>query len=225
MKKTLLLVQIFLFSFFGSLTAQEYFEGQIDYKVEYKSLDNDIPTEFLSYALGDSFTAYIKEDKYIIIFNTKAEQGWTKAIIRLDEGYQYVEYEKTDTIYRSKLDTIDSKLIEIKKNEDQRKLILGEECPSITLKYESTDPDAVFKKTDGTHYYNPKYRLNPKKYKNYKSEFWNMYVEMSEAISIRNEHIYEGLFESVSEATAINERKIPDDLFVLNSNKVLIENE
>ncbi|GHC59018.1 hypothetical protein [Ulvibacter litoralis] len=225
MKKIFLLTQLLLIITVNNLLAQDYFEGQIDFKIEYESLNENISAKYLEYAIGDSFTAYIQEDRYIMIYNSKTEQGWSKSTIRLDEGYSYTEYEKSDTIYRSKLNSSSDILIEIKKHPNQKKMILGEMCPSITLKYESTDPNTPFKITDGTHYYSPKYKLNSEKYKNFTSGFWNLFVNESESVSIRNEHIYTGFFKSISEATKIQEKKISDDLFTLNSDKILIDSE
>ncbi len=94
-------------------------------------------------------------------------------------------------------------------------------CESITLKYESTDPSSAFKITDGKHYFNPKYKLNYEKYKNYTSGFWNLYVKESGAISIRNEHLYEGMFKSVSQAVSVIEKKVPEELFIINESKII----
>ncbi|GAB5399226.1 MAG: hypothetical protein Aureis2KO_08110 [Aureisphaera sp.] len=225
MKHQLILVQLILFICSTTLYAQNYFEGQIDYKIEYESLNENIPKEYLATLIGDSFTAYVKEDKYVMIYNSKGEQGWSKTIVRLDEGFSYLEYEKSDTIIKSRLDENSDKLIALRKETDQKRMILGEMCPSIVLKYESTDPDFPFKITDGRHYYNPKYRLNPEQYKNYTSGFWNKYIELSEAVSIRNEHVFAGFFKSVSEAVKIEERKIPESTFTLDRNKIVVLEE
>ena len=106
-----LICTILLLTYYSNTFAQDYFEGQIDFKVEYESLNINIPSSYLSYVLGDLFTAYVQEDRYIILYNSKADKGWSKTIISLDEGYSYVEFEKSDTIFKSKLNSNKNKLI------------------------------------------------------------------------------------------------------------------
>ena len=60
---------------------------------------------------------------------------------------------------KSSITKICDKLIELRKDVDQKRMVLREMCPSIVLKYESTDPDFPFKITDGIHHYNLKYKL------------------------------------------------------------------
>ena len=222
MKKTLTITQLFICFITFNLTAQDYFEGQIDYTVAYESLNENIPEKYLATLMGDAFTAYIKEDKYVMIYNSKGEQGWSKTVVRLDEGYSYFEYENSDTIIKSRLDQNTDKLIEIKHDTDHKKSILGEDCESIVLKYESTDPNYPFKITDGRHYFNPKYKLNPEQYKHYTSGFWNKYIDLSGSVSIRNEHVYKGFFKSVSEAVKIDKKDISDNIFTFDDSKTII---
>ncbi len=225
MRIKVILIKLLILIITGHLSAQEYFEGQIDYKIDYKSMNENLPEILLSQVMGDSFTAYIREDRYVMIYNSKADLGWTKTIIRLDQGYRYIEYENSDTIYKSDLRQNQAKLIELRKDIEETKTVLGETCPSIKLKYESTDPNAIFKINDGIYYYSPKYKLNADLYKIYNSGFWNKYVELSKAISIRNEHIYEGFFKSISQAVKITESEISDSIFILNENKIIVEAE
>lgn len=221
MKKSFLPLLLLFFLFTTLVHAQKYFEGQIEYKIEYEILNQNIPETYLKEALGDAFTAYVKEDKYIMVYNSNGDLGWRKTTIRLDEGFAYTEYERSDTIFKRRLDTKKDSLIEIRRHSDDKKMILGEMCEYVSLKYSSPDVDAPFNLTNGRHYFNPKYRLNPKKYKNYHSGFWNLYVKEAEAISIRNEHLYAGLFISISEAVEVKEEEIPDSLFELDENKII----
>ncbi len=225
MKQTSLIIQIIFFSVTFHLSAQDFFEGELNYKIEYEVLNKNISVSILEREMGDSFDAYVKEDKYIMTYNSKGELGWSKTIVLLDEGYTYVEYEKSDTIYKYPLDDNKSKLIQISRNVNDQKKVLDEMCESITLKYESTDSNSMFRVTDGKHYFNPKYKLNYKKYKNYTSGFWNLYVKESKAISIRNEHLYKGMFKSVSQATKITKKKIPEELFIINQDKIVKETD
>ncbi len=209
---------ILLFSI-SKIEAQAFFEGELSYKIEYEIINKNIPKGMLEKQMGDSFKAFVKEDKYIMLLNTTGEFGWTKTTVRLDEGYSYIEYEKLDTIYKFKHDINKSELLKISRSSNDRKKILNEECEYVTLNYRSTNPNSAFGIIKGKHYFSPKYKLNADKYKNYKSDFWNLYVKESGAISIRNEHFYEGIFKSVSEVTQILEKDISDELFLLDKNK------
>ncbi|RNC89219.1 MAG: hypothetical protein ED555_06885 [Allomuricauda sp.] len=51
--------------------SQEYFEGKIHYKIEYETINKNIPDGLLEIQMGDSFDAYVKEDKYVMIYNGK----------------------------------------------------------------------------------------------------------------------------------------------------------
>ncbi|NQZ45414.1 MAG: hypothetical protein HRT65_13980 [Flavobacteriaceae bacterium] len=158
--------------------------------------------------------------------NNKGSIGWTKQIILLDENVLYFECEKLDTIYKYPLDKEASKLIRIHKNEGDNLIILGDECPSLTLDYEMTDPNSIFSSNQGKYYYNPKYKLNKEAYANHRVGFWNLFVNESGSISVRNEVVQKPLFKSVMEAFQIIEKKIPDELFEIDTkNKVIKESD
>ena len=86
---------LFILFYSSNTHAQDYFKGVIHYSVSYESLHPNIQKQVLERNLGTSFTAYILEDRYATIYNTKGENGWRKIIVRLDEGYTYTELEKS----------------------------------------------------------------------------------------------------------------------------------
>ncbi|NAS32529.1 hypothetical protein GTQ40_16220 [Flavobacteriaceae bacterium R38] len=221
MKKLSLLILVSTLVLNSKINAQKFFEGELHYKIEYELINQNIPIEILKKEMGNSFKAYIKEDKYIMIHNTYGDLGWTKSITRLDEGYSYIEYQKSDTIYKYRLDVEENKLLEIKRISNKKKKVLKEMCEYVILDYESTDPNSFYKTKRGKYYFSPKYKLNPKKYKGHNEGFWNLYVKESGAISIRNESTYEGLFKSVSEVTKVINKEISNDLFKLDDSKIV----
>jgi len=95
-------------------------------------------------------------------------------------------------------------------------------CDFIILDTETSNPNTFYKTVKAKHYFSPKFKLNHKKYKNFNSGFWNLYAKEAKAISIRNEHVYEGFFKSVSEVTKITEKKISETMFELNPEKVVV---
>ena len=66
--------------------SQHYFEGEIQYNIEYVALNKNISIEYLEKEVGDSFTAYVKEDKYSMVYHADGTNGWMKIIVRLDQG-------------------------------------------------------------------------------------------------------------------------------------------
>ena len=63
-----------------------------------------------------------------MIYHGKGQQGWMKIIVRLDKGYSYTEFEKLDTITKSKFGTEKNDLIRFERNQNDEKIILGEKC-------------------------------------------------------------------------------------------------
>ena len=223
MKFINLVKTFFIVLFFSNVYGQEYFEGKIEYAIEYEAINESIPIAFLQKEIGTSFTAYVKEDRYAMIYHATGEQGWMKLVVRLDQNCTYREYEKSDTIIKTSFGLEKNDLITFKHNSDNKKEVLGELCESITIIYKPTDKEAFFKTLKGTHFYNPKYKLNAKLYNNYTDNFWNLYVNESEAISIRNESEYGTLFKSVDIATSIEETSIPNSMFEPNALKKIDE--
>jgi len=205
--------------FFFSLGAQEFFEGELHYNIEYESINENIPIEFLEIEMGKSFTAYVKEDRYAMIYHSTGQQGWMKIIVRLDQGYSYTEFEKLDTITKVKFGKGTNELIKFNRNTTDKKKILGEDCESITLEYKSKEKGSPFQEIRGKYYFNPKYRLNPNRYSEYTDGFWNLFVKESASISIRNEITFYPLFKSIQEVTSITEKKIDKGMFEPNKNK------
>ncbi|WP_299255455.1 hypothetical protein [uncultured Aquimarina sp.] len=209
--------------FISNIYGQEYFEGQIEYKIEYEPINPNIPKGYLSTELGDSFTAFVQEDRYTMIYHGKGELGWMKVIVRLDEGYSYTEYEKKDTISKTKFGLDKDKLLKFSHNPDDKKIIMDELCESITINYQPSDPKSFFKTFRGKYYFNPKYKLNSKLYENYTDGFWNLFVKESNSISIRNETEFYPFFKTTQEAISIDEKKIPSKTFEPNNSKVIFE--
>lgn len=213
----------FLFALTINSYSQDYFEGEINYTTAYTSLNPSIPTDFLETELGTSFTAYIKEDRYVMLNHATGEKGWAKVTIRLDQGYSYTETEKSDTIVKSKFGNDNNELLKFKRNTDDKKEVLGTLCESVTISYKPINTKTYFHKFNGTYYFDPQYKLNVELYKNYTDGYWNLFVEESGAISIRNETEYFPLFKVIQEAISIEKKEIPLHIFEPNPSKVIVE--
>lgn len=217
------LVSVILFFIGNPVFGQDYFDGIINYKIEYTVINDAIPVDYLETEMGTSFTAYIQEDRYAMIYHGTGEMGWSKNIVLLKEGYSYTEFENSDTIYKSKFGLGNEKLIEFKRNKDDKIEILGEVCESVTIDFEPNDPKSFYTKRKGKFYFNPRYRLNPELYENYTDGFWNLFVNESKSISIRNEIEYYPIYKVIQEANTIKQQKVSNDVFTLSKDKYIIE--
>ena len=203
--------------------SQNYFEGEIEYQLSYEPINKNISSEILQKEFGKSFTAYVKEDRYALIYHAEGKQGWMKVIVRLDEGFSYTEFEKSDTISKTKFGSEKEELISFKRNTNDKKKVLGTDCESISINYKPKDVEtSFFQLHKGTYYFDPKYKLNSRLYSNYTDGFWNLYVKESEAVSIRNEVEFYPLFKSIQEASSIEQKKVDDSVFEPNSKKVIL---
>ena len=222
MKKTKVLVILISVLWANLCLSQKYFEGVIQYKISYESLNENIPVEFFRSELGSAITAYFKEDRFAMVHQGNGELGWMKTIVRLDQGYTYTEYAKSDTITKKQFGKDQEILLEFKPNKGDIKEVLNLPCESITLNIKMKDANEVFSEVHGTYYFHPKYKLNPKHYNNYSDEFWNLYVEESEAVSLRHDIVAKPYFKAVQEAVEIKEEKVTDRIFEPNEEKVIV---
>lgn len=191
--------------------------------MSYESSSESIPTALLENEFGAAFTAYVQEDRYAMIYHSTGQFGWMKVIVSLKEGYSYTEFEKSDTIVKSKLNNGQEELLEFKRNSDTKKMVLNELCEAVSIVIKPLDPEAFYQEQRGTHYFNPKYKLNAKLYENYTDGFWNLFVAESNAISIRNETEFFPLFKKIDEATSVVAKAVPDAIFKLDPNKTVLE--
>ncbi len=220
----LLKLQAFLLLFLiSNIWGQEYFEGEIHYTITYETLNKNVPISYLETEMGRTFSAYIQENRYIMVFDTEGQNGWTKIMVALEEGYTYTEFQNSDTIAKTKFGLEKNHLINFQRNKDLKKQVLNEICESITISYQPSDPNSFYTTFNGTYYFNPKYKLNTKSYEHYTDGFWNLFVNEAQSISIRNETEFYPLFKSVQEATSIEPKEISDEMFELNPSKVVIE--
>jgi hypothetical protein len=199
-----------------------YFEGEIEFKVEVKSLNSQISQDLLENETGNSMIGKIKRNKYMMQQNTNGELGNTKIIFLLDEGIGYLEYEKGDTIYKYSIEENQDSLIDFHVNLDDKKMILGESCPSVNIKYFPKDNYGIIKYIDAKYYFNDKYKLDEEIYSNHEMNFWNKFVNASNgAISVRNEILTYPLYKTIYEVVKITEKDIPETEFEINKSKVI----
>ncbi len=225
MKQNLILTLSLLLLFFNA-QSQQYFEGEVHFKKTYETFLQNVPNELLIQEFGDTLIGYVQEDRYIMKTNNSGASGEQTLLMLMDENLIYFIQEKSDTIYRYPIDVEKEELLDVHTIKDETKVILGDVCPALVLNTKNNDPESPFTVSLGRYYYNPKYKLSKKAYKNHKSGHWNAFVNESGAISVRNEVRYEPIYKSVMEAFKILPKKIPDELFnVSRYNKVIVDLE
>jgi len=217
------LIILILLMVITNVGAQDYFEGEIQYTINYEPINKKISASILEKELGNSLTAYVKDDRYAMVYHGNGSNGWMKVVVLLKEECTYTEFEKSDTITKTKFGKSKQRLLLFKRNLENKKEVLNEMCESITINYESKEKEAFFQISKGTYYFNPKYKLNTDFYKNDTDSYWNLFVGESKSISIRNETEYYPLFKVVQEAVFIKKKKISNKIFVINKSKFIKE--
>lgn len=222
MKYKLLGVLFLSLIYSKNISSQDYFEGEIYFKVNYKSLDSIASENTMIFQLGDSITSYIKEDKFVLIRNSKGKLGKRKTIFFPEKGFSYVEYENLDTIFRYNLKKKSGMLLKFKRN-TKKKYVLNHDCESVIIEYKpNQSKKEIFSKISGEYFFSTdKFRLNPEVYSNYESNFWNLYVKESGAISLKSKVKYLPFFESTQKVYAIIKRGLSESIFIVDKNKFI----
>lgn len=205
-----------------SQESHEYFEGEVTFSSEFESLDPDIPDEYWYYVFGHSLVGIVKEDKYKTITISESE-GITTTYYYLREKKIYMESSKSDTIKWYPLDEESGELISVLKNKEEKKFLLGALRESVTLEY--IPNDLYIEKVLSTHYYMPEHKLNKELYANHKTSFWNLFINESGSISVRNEGFIYPFLKRIDQVTNIEERYVDDSELEFDTTKVVVKGE
>lgn len=224
----LLLLALFFVNYLcqAQNTQQDFFEGEVEFKIEVKALDGRISQSLLEKDVGTSMIGKVKRDKYLMYQNTKGEFGGTKMIFLLSEGVGFLEYEKSDTIYKFSIEENQDSLIDIIVDYENKKTVLEESCSSVNFKYVPKETYGMIEYVDAKYFFNENYKLDKDQYSNHKLNFWNKFVSASNgAISVRNEILTYPLFLTIYEAVKITKKDIPETEFELSKGKTILNKE
>ncbi len=199
-----------------------YFEGEINYSIILSESDAGVTQEELEQMIGTEMTAYFAEDKYVLTYNTSGQMGKTKIYHFLDKGIGYVELENSPAITQFRLDEASGRLLDFQVN-GPTKEILGDSCTSITLSFESNPGTPDYTTTQHTYYYTPKYRLNSEKYSEYERDYLNRYMAEAQAVWLRQEVVNYPLYNAIIQATKIEAKALPAELFEFDQSKTIVE--
>lgn len=196
--KPILLVLIFLFQ--TSLSAQEYFEGILKFKVKAQDKTGQMSDEETALYMGTEQTYSIKGKKYKSVLNgmlklTSFHEG-KDTIFSQMVGQNNLFYELTSVA--------EEKVIsyEFKKTD---KVVLGYACELLEVK---TD------KGFHQYYFNRKLKCAPETYKNHKMGLWDFFTEKTgSALSIISISDVEDIKLSI-ELIAVDRKKLDDSIFI-----------
>ncbi|GLB47843.1 hypothetical protein [Neptunitalea lumnitzerae] len=216
------LTRLFLLLCFFTLSlttkAQKSFEGIITHKITYNFKDNKEYSEYYQTMLSDTITFYIGKKKQMYVFNASASSPTSKNVLLIKKGLDYTYTAGNDTIFTANANENKDVLMSFKKNQKPKKTIMGLECESITMRVKGTEGGYTV-----TSYYNPKYYLNPKPYKNIEQSFYNQFIEEAKSITLSTIIEYESGLTVTFEAISVNPQNIADSTFELPKDKVYAE--
>lgn len=202
--------------------AKVYFEGEVKFRIESASLNPNIADKVIQDIIGGEMIGIVSENKYKVI-NINQEGDTLVGYYDLLDQKVYYDYENRDTIWWYSLNEAPGELISIQRNEKPQKEIMGKERESVTIRYLSKE--AYIDEFEGTYYFHPDYHLNRAAYSSHKENFWNLFVNETGAISIRNEVIARPLYTALYEAYEIKERDVSESEFEMDKNKVIVKGE
>ncbi len=208
----------FIIILFSSISfGQDYFEGQVNFKKSYESMDSRFSEEILEKFYGGWMTGFLQENRYVV-YAPLNENDTMKVFYFLETSDGFIETTNSDTIEYFRIDEQSDELISAELT-SEKKIVLGDTCQSFRIEY--LPKDGFPEKVEAIYYYNTNYGLNPEYYSNHKESFWNLYVKETKSISVRNEIISYPFYKTIYEATGIIEGKIDDSFFILSQNKVI----
>ena len=169
MKKITLFISLFISI---SSFSQEYFEGIVKFKTQFKDRTGQMTDEQAKQFLGTEQTYYLKGDNYKSSFNgLLAMTGYYNG-----KDTIFMKMQGNSTLLYTLSSKQEEKIIsyEFKKTDV---VLLGYKCELLELK-----TDKGFHK----YYFNRKIKINPKYYKNHKAGLWHFFLEKTGgAISLK----------------------------------------
>ncbi len=202
--------------------SSKYFEGEVTFSVEHESINSQIPTDYFYYLFGNSMTGIVKEKRYKTITESLG-MGISTTYYDLEDKKVYMESSESDTIWWYPLDEEPGELVSVQRNKEEKKFLFDGLRESVTIEYIPNNPN--IERIVGTYYFLPDHKLNKELYANHKYGFWNLFINESGSISIRNEMYIYPLAKSISQVTDIEEREVPDSELEFDKTKVLVRGE
>ncbi len=209
-KKYFLLVIIMLAGLIGE--GQRYFEGEINYKFDFKSDKIKEPGKLLIPVIGVGSILYFKEGNYRHEF-----EGGTMEfdIYNREENKMYQKKRNNDTIYWTDCSKANNNILDSVFS-PKTDTVLGIICDRFAIQY---------KEASEVHYYNSdSIYINPEWFKNFKLND-EYFIDLREkSIYLKNEYSL-GYFKLIETATKIIRQIIDIEKFRIPKNSILIQQD
>jgi hypothetical protein len=190
--------------------SQNYFEGKIIYKLDFKSKNPDITADMLKSYLGNGLTLLFKQGNYYHRFDGGIYEFelYNKA-----DNKSYLKKRDNDTIYWSDCSVPGDKIQEFKLT-GKKETILGIVCNQILVRYK--------KKTE-IHYYNSdSVAINPAWFKNFKQDDEYLVDQKEKSIYLKSENEFDE-FTAIETAVKITREPVDEKIFKLPGNAILVK--
>jgi hypothetical protein len=196
MKKIILLI---LLSVSLSTFSQEYFEGILKFKSEFRDKTGQMTDEEAKQFLGTEITYYLKGDHYNSSMN----------------GFLQMKtyYNGRDTIYLNMQGN--NNLLYTLSSEEEEKIISYEfkETDAVILGYKCELLEVKTNKGFHKYYFNRNIKLNPEDYKNHKAGLWHFFLEKTGgAISLKTSGDLKDSYNAI-EVISIEKKQLDESIF------------
>ena len=151
-------LSLLLLLFVNTLMAQELFEGEILYKLNFHDKTGEMTDEESSQFMGSEQIYYIKDNKYKSVMNGML--GVTQFYTGKDSIYTRMG--TSNNLMYTKTDKLKESILSVKEKKSVLK-VLGYECDLLEIK---TNEGITM------YYYNKSIKVNSEDYKNHKYGLW-----------------------------------------------------
>ena len=196
MKKIILLI---LLSVSLSTFSQEYFEGILKFKSEFKDKTGQMTDEEAKQFLGTEITYYLKGDHYNSSMN-----GFLK---------MKTYYNGRDTIYLNMQGN--NNLLYTLSSKEEEKIISYEfkNTDIVILGYKCELLEVNTNKGFHKYYFNRNIKLNPEDYKNHKAGLWHFFLEKTGgAIALKTSGDWKDSYNAI-EIISIERKQLDKSIF------------
>lgn len=202
----------FACSSIGVVSPKSYFEGRILYNSKYVTKSNKFDTSYLENLFGKTSDLYFKDGNYL----EKYDKGfWLEQLFIRTGNLIYIKKNQSDTLFFFSCEKPGRKILKseiIRKSEK----ILGIECDELITYYEDKNVSFYFNSDT--------LKINPDWYSNYKLVNKNLNSNKMKAIYLKYKMENADFITTVT-ATSISHQKIDDRIFVIPTNKIIVEDK
>ncbi|WP_299947161.1 hypothetical protein [uncultured Microbulbifer sp.] len=194
---------ILVFSALKNASANEIFEGVIEYKVEVESFTEKLPVELLKEGYGSDVEAYYKPGYEKIVLNNAqgVQRAWEIYVASENKKYSMITSDIMPTTFDG---GEEARKLKSFSDKDSDLKILGKKTRLITVEY-----------ADGTisnYWYSPSIFIDPVQFKNLKFAYLNRYWKIARSPYLKHER-HHGEYKIIYSAVKVRPEKLDDRIF------------